>query len=96
MKEYLVPISTQECQTNADDGNYVPSTSFCAGNEEGATVMCPGYTGSPVTCSEGGGNSVLIGLQSFNWVCNTANSPGIYTSIREMRDWIEYILNKDQ
>jgi secreted trypsin-like serine protease len=57
--------------------------------------MCPGYTGSPVSCEENG-NPVLVGLQSFNWVCNTANTPGIYTSIRSMRDWIDYILDKNQ
>ena len=46
----------------------VPATSFCAGNEYGSTEMCPGYTGSPVSCEENG-VPVLVGLQSFNWVC---------------------------
>jgi len=94
-KSELVLIDTEECQEQADDGDQVPATSFCAGNEYGSTTMCPGYTGSPVSCEENG-NSVLVGLQSFNWVCNTANTPGIYTSIRSMRDWIDYILDKNQ
>lgn len=95
-KSKLTLIDTQVCQEEADDGNYVPSYSFCAGNENGATEMCPGYTGSPVSCVENQGQKVLVGLQSFNWVCNTANSPGIYTSIRALREWIEYILDKEE
>ena len=53
--------------------------------------MCPGYTGSPVKCIEDGKN-VLIGLQSFNWACGTQNTPAVYTSLRQLRDWIDYIL----
>jgi secreted trypsin-like serine protease len=78
----------------------VPDTSFCGGNVNHATVMCPGYTGSPVTCDnvDAGSattNQVLVGLQSFNWACNVENEPGVYTSIRELRQWIDYILEKE-
>ena len=59
-------------------------------------VMCPGYTGSPVSCNDDAGNNqkILVGLQSFNWACNTPNVPAIYTSLRQMRQWIDYILEK--
>ena len=92
-KTDLVLIDTEVCQSEAEEGDKVPSTSFCAGNESGATEMCPGYTGSPVTCVEND-QTVLVGLQSFNWVCNTANTPGVYTSIRALRDWIEFTLEQ--
>ena len=66
--------------------------SFCGGSKNYYTaIMCPGYTGSPVKCIENGQN-VLIGLQSFNWACGTQNTPAVYTSLRQLRDWIDYIL----
>lgn len=92
-KSNLTLIDNEVCQEQADDGDKVPSTSFCAGNEVGATEMCPGYTGSPVACLVES-DPVLVGLQSFNWVCNTANSPGIYSSIRVLRQWIDYVLEQ--
>ena len=57
--------------------------------------MCPGYTGSPVTCLDQNKNRILVGLQSFNWACNTENVPGVYTSIRALRDWIDYTLESE-
>ena len=57
-------------------------------------VMCPGYTGSPVTCDDGNGQEVLVGLQSFNWACNTPYTPAVYTSLRQLRQWIDYTLEK--
>ena len=66
-KSEITLIDTEICQKNAEDGNNVPNTSFCGGSENlSMAVMCPGYTGSPVSCEENGQN-VLVGLQSFNW-----------------------------
>lgn len=94
-KSPLILIDTEVCQEGASDGDKVPTTSFCAGNESGATEMCPGYIGSPVTCMEND-QPVLVGLQSFTWECNAANTPGIYTSIRSLRNWVEYTLEKEE
>ena len=96
-KSNLTLIDTEVCQQNADDGDQVPDTSFCGGSSDYLTaVMCPGYTGSPVSCNDAeNGQKVLVGLQSFNWACNTPNVPAIYTSLRQMRQWINYILEKE-
>ena len=70
--------------------------------------MCPGYTGSPLTCQlslpavprnanqklkEGG--RYLIGVQSLNFACNTDNTPSLYTKLREFTEWITYTMENN-
>ena len=60
----------------------------------GTAVMCPGYTGSPLVCPDAEGSLVLAGLQSFTYSCLTPGAPSVYAEIGDLRDWVDYILEK--
>ena len=89
----------------------VPSSAFCGynGNTNEQSSMCPGYTGSPLTCelSLSGNRKTkkgisyleegryLIGLQSLNFACNMDHVPSIYTKLRDLKEWIDYTIDNN-
>ena len=84
----------EECAGNSNTGPMGYAT-MCAGDGvSGTAVMCPGYTGSPLVCSDDQGNDVLAGLQSFTYSCFTEGAPSVYADIGALRDWVDYILAK--
>ena len=89
----------------------VPNSAFCGydGNTNEQSSMCPGYTGSPLTCelSLRGNRKTqkgipffeegryLIGLQSLNFACNMDHVPSIYTKLRDLKEWIDYTIDNN-
>ena len=89
-------LSDQYCRDNPGTTGPMGYGAMCGGEPgSGTAVMCPGYTGSPLLCSDPGtGDIVLAGLQSFTYSCLTPGAPSVYTNIGDLRDWVDYILSK--
>jgi len=66
----------------------VEDVMLCAGFEEGGKDSCQGDSGGPLI--KGDGNSyVQVGITSWGNGCAEPNSPGIYTRVSGVKDWID-------
>lgn len=75
-------ISTTDCDTAYP--SRLTDRMFCAGLlGVGGKDACQGDSGGPVAI-----DGVLYGLVSWGDGCARANSPGVYTNIQVLRDWI--------
>ncbi|KAJ8976734.1 hypothetical protein NQ317_004285 [Molorchus minor] len=79
-----VPIINQAVCRNAYSVSAVTDRMFCAGLlGVGGKDACQGDSGGPVAV-----NGVLVGLVSWGYGCARPESPGVYTSVPALRDWI--------
>ncbi|GBG83177.1 hypothetical protein CBR_g36793 [Chara braunii] len=69
---------------------YDPKVMLCAGCREGGVDGCQGDSGGPATTSSNStGCPVLVGITSFGGVCGSPESPGVYTRVATLVDWVE-------
>ncbi|XP_064629569.1 neurotrypsin-like [Lineus longissimus] len=61
---------------------------FCAGYRAGGIDTCQGDSGGPLVC-EVGGKHTIMGITSWGHGCAEPESPGIYTKVGKLVDWIE-------
>lgn len=84
-----IPIANQnKCKRTYSNG--ITSRMICAGSLEGGKDSCFGDSGGPLACSVNRVN-LLVGLVSFgpDEECGKANSPGVYSKISTVREWID-------
>ncbi|MFJ7207916.1 S1 family peptidase [Streptomyces sp. NPDC098789] len=65
------------------DGQYQATTMVCAGAREGGRDACQGDSGGPLVAQ-----GKLIGLVSWGRGCGRADSPGVYTRIAPLIDFV--------
>ncbi|MFC6983269.1 S1 family peptidase [Streptomyces cirratus] len=65
------------------DGQYLPESMVCAGEQEGGKDACQGDSGGPLVA-----RGRLIGLVSWGRGCGRADSPGVYTRISAMAGFV--------
>uniref|UniRef100_T1JFG5 Peptidase S1 domain-containing protein n=1 Tax=Strigamia maritima TaxID=126957 RepID=T1JFG5_STRMM len=69
----------------------LPTSSFCAGGEEG-TDACQGDGGGPMTC-EVDGFYELTGIVSWGFGCGRKDVPGVYVKVSSYIGWINQIIS---
>ncbi|XP_055347785.1 trypsin-1-like [Paramacrobiotus metropolitanus] len=70
-------------------GYRITNTMFCAGFDRGGRDTCQGDSGGPLVADEGNNTWTLHGIVSWGIGCAQRNSPGVYTHVHTMMDWIE-------
>ncbi|XP_074600229.1 trypsin-like serine protease domain-containing protein masquerade isoform X2 [Brevipalpus obovatus] len=96
IREADVPVvDDQECtgKINAVTEKLfiLPSSSFCAGGEEGNDA-CQGDGGGPLVC-EVDGFYELTGLVSWGFGCGRQDVPGVYVKVSNFIGWINQIIS---
>ncbi|KPI97650.1 Chymotrypsinogen 2 [Papilio xuthus] len=69
----------------------LPSSSFCAGGEEGNDA-CQGDGGGPLVCQDDGFYE-LVGLVSWGFGCGRQDVPGVYVKVSSFIGWINQIIS---
>ncbi|CAK1594189.1 unnamed protein product [Parnassius mnemosyne] len=69
----------------------LPSSSFCAGGEEGHDA-CQGDGGGPLVCQDDGFYE-LVGLVSWGFGCGRLDVPGVYVKVSSFIGWINQIIS---
>lgn len=70
--------------------NYVAKRMICAGLKEGGVDSCTGDSGAPLVC-----DGLVVGLSSWGIGCADKRYPGVYTSIPDVKDWVEQVVRSD-
>ncbi|MFE9256807.1 S1 family peptidase [Streptomyces sp. NPDC006879] len=68
------------------DGRYVPATMLCAGDPVHGHDACQGDSGGPLVAQ-----GRLIGVVSWGRGCGRADSPGVYTRVAPLLEWVERV-----
>jgi secreted trypsin-like serine protease len=70
-------------------GLVIDETMFCAGDlEDGGTDSCQGDSGGPSVIRAGDSHK-QIGIVSWGEGCARPDTPGVYTRVSAVREWIE-------
>ncbi|XP_028179310.1 protein masquerade, partial [Ostrinia furnacalis] len=69
----------------------LPTSSFCAGGEEGNDA-CQGDGGGPLVCQDDGFYE-LVGLVSWGFGCGRRDVPGVYVKVSSFIGWINQIIS---
>ncbi|XP_055847838.1 trypsin-like [Episyrphus balteatus] len=78
-------VSMADCSsTKYKYGSQVRETMVCANVEGGGKDACQGDSGGPLV-SEG----KLVGIVSWGNMCARKDYPGVYSSVADLRSWIE-------
>ncbi|XP_025016471.1 protein masquerade isoform X2 [Tetranychus urticae] len=96
IREAEVPVvDDQECATKiqavTEKTFILPTSSFCAGGEQGNDA-CQGDGGGPLVC-EVDGFYELTGLVSWGFGCGRSNVPGVYVKVSNFIGWINQIIS---
>ena len=87
-------VSHEECVADlaafddVDLPELVEDVMFCAGFEEGGKDSCQGDSGGPLLAKVGD-EYIQMGITSWGNECALPNSPGVYTRISAVKDWID-------
>ncbi|MEU9029036.1 serine protease [Streptomyces sp. NPDC048383] len=65
------------------DGQYRPDSMVCAGHPDGGKDACQGDSGGPLVA-----RGRLIGLVSWGRGCGRADSPGVYTRVAPLMEFV--------
>lgn len=90
-------ISDSTCKTYSGYDGTLTDKMFCAGFKHGTMDACAGDSGGPLVCSVpeermGGQNGwVLYGIVSWGYGCARPNSPGVYTRVTKMVEFIKRV-----
>lgn len=82
---YLPKISRKKCQQDYNNQYLVTGTQVCYGFRDGGKDSCKGDSGGPMINE----NGCLIALTSWGDGCAKPNSPGVYTDVILLGEWIK-------
>ncbi|XP_043824455.1 transmembrane protease serine 12-like [Dromiciops gliroides] len=86
-------IPRNACNSEEGYDEFVPYTSFCAGEEDGTVDTCLGDSGGPLMCYiPESKRYFLMGITSFGSGCGEKHFPGVYTRVQFYRTWVDNIL----
>jgi len=89
LQEVLVPlVSKQRCSAAYGP---LPDSMLCAGFDEGGKDSCQGDSGGPLACQYNG-KYYIEGATSWGSGCAGPNAYGVYAKIRNLRSWIDGII----
>lgn len=57
---------------------------MCSGNLMESSDSCEGDSGGPAVVGK-----VLVGIVSFGYGCGRRNTPGVYTNVAKVAQWIK-------
>ncbi|XP_064482507.1 transmembrane protease serine 9-like [Ornithodoros turicata] len=82
-----VPVwRDEDCRRSYTDE--ITESMMCAGYPDGGKDSCHGDSGGPLVCPINDDTWVLAGITSWGWYCGLPNSPGVYTRVTSVLDWI--------
>ncbi|XP_057343857.1 transmembrane protease serine 12-like [Manis pentadactyla] len=82
-------ISRNICNSEKSYGNIIPSTSFCAGDEDGVFDTCRGDSGGPLMCYLPDQKQFFVmGITSYGYGCGRKNFPGVYCGPSFYQKWL--------
>ena len=84
-------ISPEVCKTYQGYDPTITENMLCAGFKDGSMDACAGDSGGPMVCSLPEGGWVLYGVVSWGYGCARPNSPGVYTRMTNMVEFINKI-----
>lgn len=83
-------ISDETCKNSFPfKANYVSKRMVCAGLKEGGVDSCTGDSGAPLVC-----DGLVVGLSSWGIGCADKRYPGVYTSVPDVKEWVEQAVNE--
>jgi secreted trypsin-like serine protease len=93
LQKITIPIiAHDQCAADYADFNPVAEdVMLCAGLQEGGKDACQGDSGGPLLELRGG-VYVQVGITSWGEGCAQPNSPGVYTRVSGVKDWIDEMI----
>ena len=90
LRKVTVPfVPHDQCAAADMDGIQIFEESMlCAGLEEGGKDSCQGDSGGPLL-ERNGDSYIQVGITSWGIGCALPNSPGVYTRVSGVKDWID-------
>lgn len=85
-KVEVLIINQQYCNTAYKD--LITDQMICAGYKNGEKDSCAGDSGGPLSTLINN-KPVLIGVVSWGIGCARPGSPGVYSRVTSVRDWIK-------
>jgi trypsin len=85
LQEVNVNYIDYETCNDLYNGDIVDSVMLCAGVPGGGKDSCQGDSGGPIFDQEG----TQVGVVSWGYGCARENSPGVYSRVSGVKDWIE-------
>ncbi|XP_044582558.1 trypsin-4-like [Cotesia glomerata] len=86
LRMVLLPkVNWDECVADYINIFTVTPRQLCYGYKEGGRDTCKGDSGGPLFNRD----KILIGITSWGDDCAQSNSPGIYTDVQLIKDWID-------
>lgn len=90
LQEVAVKIISRDRCKKYHGYDTVNENMICAGYENGGRDSCSGDSGGPLVCRPGpvGTPWVLYGIISWGHGCARKGSPGVYTNVPKLIDWV--------
>ena len=94
-REYCADHATISRRVHQNDYQSLDETEFCAGVPDidgdgyidGGSDACQGDSGGPLICNVDG-RAVLTGIVAWGVKCGQKGSPGVYTDVNFLSDWV--------
>ncbi|XP_076241294.1 trypsin 5G1 isoform X2 [Calliopsis andreniformis] len=80
----LPKISRDSCVRDYENRYEVTERQVCYGFQQGGKDSCKGDSGGPLV-----NNFIVIGITSWGFDCGEPDSPGVYTNVIDLVDWIK-------
>lgn len=81
-------MGQKHCKSFEGYEETITDNMLCAGFTSGEQDACAGDSGGPLVCSLAGGGWVLYGVVSWGYGCARVQSPGVYTRVNRMLQFI--------